>query len=99
MTRYLEFGLPDDTMTDVRIVHDRIGAYADWHIVNGILPYGDRKERYLIGEMQPNYPMPTVIAFTGDNHYMFDSRIRMDGMPLFRGYDYGTWLLTSPFKP
>lgn len=58
--QFLEWGLPDDTMTDVRIVHDAVGAYADWRIVNGILPYGDRKERYLIGEMLPNYPVPAL---------------------------------------
>lgn len=52
--------LPDDTMKDVRVVHDAVGSYADWLIVNGVLPYGDRKERYLIGKAEPHYPMPAV---------------------------------------
>lgn len=43
---------------------------------------------YAKGMYKPNYPMPTVIGFqhTKMGTYMFDTRYRIDGMPLFRGY-------------
>lgn len=53
--------LPDATMSDVRIVHDKVGAYADWRVINGILPYGDRKERYLLGKTEPSFPLPATV--------------------------------------
>jgi hypothetical protein len=61
MANYLEWGLPDASMSDVRVVHDATGSYADWHVKDGRLPYGDRKERYLLGKYAPSYPVPALI--------------------------------------
>lgn len=64
-------------------------------------PHGNKtamQYAYMVGKIKPNYPMPTTIGFTADGHYQFDTRIRMDGMPLHRGYVWSRWWATSPFK-
>lgn len=76
----------------------------DRYIRNGYTPPPLVSERnppayqYARGETEPNYPMPATIGITADGRYQFDTRIRMDGMPFFRGYVWEDWYLTSPFK-
>ena len=52
-------------------------------------------QRYTVGKAKPNYPVPATIGFQTTQYgtYMFDTRTRCDGMPLFRGYTWngGDW--------
>lgn len=50
----------DEMMRDVRIVHDEVGVYADWMVVNGLLPYGNSHHDYLVGKTPPRYPVPAI---------------------------------------
>jgi hypothetical protein len=62
---------PDDAMMrDVRIVHDQCGSYADWMIVSGTLPYGNRHHDYLLGKHPPNYPVPALYDVYPDPEYI-----------------------------
>jgi hypothetical protein len=44
-----------DNMHDIRIVHDRVGAFADWIVVSGHAAHD-----YVIGKLAPNYPLPAI---------------------------------------
>jgi hypothetical protein len=52
-----------------------------------------KEARYAIGYEQPNFPVPAIIGFQHTRYgtYMFDTRMHMDGMPLFRGYTWDKW--------
>jgi len=49
--------------------------------------------QYVYGLERPNYQVPATIGFMYTKHgtYLFDTRDRFDGMPLFRGYTHEQW--------
>ena len=48
---------------------------------------------YIDGNGPPHYQVPATIGFMHTKYgtYLFDTRDRIDGMPLFRGYTREQW--------
>lgn len=50
-------------------------------------------DAYEKGYRRPAYPLPSTIGYVPSKYgiYQIDTRRRIDGMPLFRGYTWNSW--------